>query len=291
MPHGPDPGAQQMRRRMDRAAGEDDLLRPELLRLALHHGAHPDAAHALEQKLADLRLGRDGQVGALPRLGIEIADRGRDPLLAADRDGDGEVAVAEGAVLVGQVRVAGLLEGLGGRLGMRRPVLLRDPHHRDAAILAVEFVVDVKVALDLAEIGQHAVPVPAVGTARLPFVVVGRRAAIGHLAVDRGAAAEHAGLLVLAQRRPLGLWVVVADDLGVDLQVGPVEARVEIGDARIGIEDLLRHLAGRRVLPGFEQQHAIVAARREPVGEHRAGRAAAHDDVAVVHYLPPKAIA
>src|SRR5438552_283199 len=85
------------------------------------------------------------------------------------------------------------------------------------------------------------------------IVRFGRRAAIGELAVDRGAAAQHPRLLVFAQRRAL-LGAVVRDDLGVDAQFLPVKARVEIGGAGIGIEDLGRHLAVGRVLPGLAQQ-------------------------------------
>src|SRR5260221_2000626 len=81
--------------------------------------------------------------------------------------------------------------------------------------------------------GQHVVPAPARGAAGLPFVVVGRRAAVGHLAVDRGPATQHARLLVLAQWRAFLLRVVVANNLGPDPELGPVEARIEISHARI----------------------------------------------------------
>jgi hypothetical protein len=90
-------------------------------------------------------------------------------------------------------------------------------------VLAVPGPVEVEIALDLLEIGQDVVPAPALGTAGLPFGVVGRRAAVGHLAVDRRAAAQHRGLLVLAQRRPVLVRIVVAHDLGVDLELGPVK--------------------------------------------------------------------
>ena len=49
MPDRADAGAQQMRRRMDRAAGEDDLAAAELLFAAVDHRLHADAARALEQ--------------------------------------------------------------------------------------------------------------------------------------------------------------------------------------------------------------------------------------------------
>ena len=84
MPDRADAGAQQMRRRMDGAAGQDHLAAAELLLPAVDQRLHADAARALEQQLLDLRVGRDRQVGALARLAIEIAHRGRDALLVPD---------------------------------------------------------------------------------------------------------------------------------------------------------------------------------------------------------------
>ena len=81
MPDRADAGAQQMRRRVDRAAREDHLAAAELLLAAVDHRLDADAARALEQQLLHLRVGRDRQVGALARLAIEIAHRGRDALL------------------------------------------------------------------------------------------------------------------------------------------------------------------------------------------------------------------
>src|SRR4029077_3352357 len=113
------------------------------------------------------------------------------------------------AVLVFDVLVAGLFECLGDRLGVTAPHLGKDAAHRDAALLAVPRAVIIHVALDLLEIGQHRIPVPPRRAPRLPFVVIARRAAIGELAVDRRAAAEHPRLLVFAQGRPIFLRTVV----------------------------------------------------------------------------------
>ena len=52
VPDRPDAGAQQVRRRMDGAAGEDHLPGPELVRTPLRVRDHADAALALEQQLA-----------------------------------------------------------------------------------------------------------------------------------------------------------------------------------------------------------------------------------------------
>ena len=268
---------------MDGAAGENDLAAAEFLLLAVDHGLHADAARALEQQLPDLRVGGDRQVGALARVAIEIAHRGRDALLGLVGMRHREIAVDELAVLVRHELMAGLLEGFGERLRMPRPVLARDAADRDTAILAVERPVEIEVALDLLEIGQHVVPAPAGGAARFPFVVVGRRAAVGHLAVDRGAAAQHARLLVFAQGRTALVGIVVADDLGRDLEFGPVEARIEIGRARIAVANFGRLVAGRRVLSGLAAAGPCWRSWRRAGGPDRACRAAADDD-GVVHF-------
>jgi hypothetical protein len=198
--------------------------------------------------------------------------------------GHREVAIGELAVLVGQERVAGELAGLCNRSRVPRPVLLRDAADGDAAVLAVEGTVEIEVALDPSEVGQHVLPAPAGGTPGLPFVVVARRAAVGQLAVDRGPATQHARLLVFAQGRAFLIGVVVADDLGRHPELGPVEARIEIGQARIAVANLRRFVAGRRVLARFAKKDLVSTSGGEPLGHDRPGRAAAHDD-GVVHVL------
>ena len=188
---------------------------------AAHPCLHADAAQPVEQQRADLRVGGDGQVLAHARAGIEIADRRRHPPFVNVGNGDRKIPVAEFRVLVDQKIVAGRLECFAGRLGMFRPQIGKDAAHRDAAFVAVPRTVEVHVALDLLEERQHAVPVPPGRAARMPLVVVGRRAAIGELAVDRRTAAQHARLLVRAQLRARLVGPVVRDDLGRDLQCGP----------------------------------------------------------------------
>jgi hypothetical protein len=291
VPDRPDAVAQQDGGRVDGAGGEDHLPAAELPLLAVHQRRHADAAPALEEQAADLGVGGDGQIRPRPHLRVQVAGGGGDALRPVDRDGDGEVAVLEAPVLVRQVLETGEPERLGRGAAVPGPALRRDAGDGDAAVLAVPRVVHVEVALDLAEVGQHGAPVPARGAARLPLVVVGRRAPVRHLPVDRGAAAQHPRLLVFPERRRRRVRVVVGDDPRADLQPGPVEARVEVGGAGVGVLDLLRHLARRRVLAGLQQQHAVAGAGREPVGEHGAGGAAADDDVAVLHALPPRPVA
>ena len=289
-PAGPMPGAQQMGRRVDRPRRDDDLAPrladAELGLLASDPRLDPDAARALEQQPLDLGFGRDRQIVAQPGARVEIADRRRDPAVVQIRDRDREIAVLECAVLVLDKREPSLFKGFGDRLGVAVPHVGKDPAHRDAAVLAVPRPVEIHVALDLFEIRQDRVPAPAGRTARLPLVVIGGRAAVGELAVDRRAAAQHPRLLVFAQRRAVLLRPVVRYDLGMHLQFGPVKARVEIGGAGIAVEDLGRHLAVRRVLASLAQQYPVGALGRQPVGHDRARRPAADDDVIVSHLLP-----
>src|SRR4029077_4654242 len=95
-----DAGAQQMRRRMNRAAREDDFTAAELLLAAIDQCLDADALRAFEQQLLHLRPGGDGQVGALACRTIEITHRGRDALLVLVGVRYREVAVDELAVLV-----------------------------------------------------------------------------------------------------------------------------------------------------------------------------------------------
>src|SRR5271169_476037 len=227
---------------------------------------HADAACALEQQFLDLRVGRDRQIGAPTRFAVEIAHCRRDALLSLIGVRRREVAVDELAVLVGYERIAGELAGLDNGLRVPGPVLLGDAPDRDAAVPAVERPVEIKVALDLPEVWQYVRPAPARGAAGLPFVVVGRRPAVGQLAIDRGPAAQHAGLLVLAQRRAILLGVIVADDLGRDLELGPMEARIEICRARIAVANLGWLVSGRRVLTRLAEEDLVSALGGEPVG-------------------------
>ena len=283
MPDRPDTRAQQVRRRVDGAARQDHLAPPELLARALHMRHHADTALALEQQLGHLRIRRDRQIGPLTRRRVEIADGRRHPPLVGIGDGDRIIAIAPFPVLIRQVREARRLEGLGRGLGVAGPLLGEDAPHGDAPLPAVQGALEVHVALDLLVEGQHVRPAPAARPARHPLLEVGRRAAVGELAVDGGAAAEDARLLVFAQRRRVVLRVVVGDDLCAHLELGPMEARVEVGGAGVAVEHLGRHLAVRRVLAGFEQEHLAGTLGGEAVGQHRPGRAAADDDEVVGH--------
>src|SRR6266702_7946560 len=127
-----------MRRRMDRAAGENDLAAAEFLLAPVDNSLHADALRAFKQQLLNLRVGGDREVGALARVAIEIAHRGRDALLGLVGMRHREITVDELAVLVRHELMAGLLESVGERLRMPCPVLARDSADRDPAIFPVE---------------------------------------------------------------------------------------------------------------------------------------------------------
>ena len=209
MRHRPDPGAQQMRRGMNGAAGQDDLLAAELLRPAGDDSLHADAALTIKDQLRHLRVGRNGQILPHPGGRIQVADRGRHAPFISVRDGEGEITVLPLGVLVPQEAVAGRLERLSHRLRVFRPQVGEVAPDRDPAFGAVPRTIEVHVTFDFLEVGQHAVPVPAGRAPCRPFVIVGRRAAVGQLAVDRRSATQDTRLFVGMQRRPRGIRIVM----------------------------------------------------------------------------------
>ena len=130
MPDRSDARAQQMRRRMNRAARQDHLARAELGVGAVDRGGDADTTRAVEDQRLHLRVGRDAEVGPLARGGVEVAHRGGDALLLGVGMRDREIAVDELAVLVGQELHARELAGLAHGLRVPGPVLDRDAPHR-----------------------------------------------------------------------------------------------------------------------------------------------------------------
>ena len=211
-----------------------------------------------------VRLFRRAHVGG------EIADRRRGPLVRPVADRHCGVAVAEIRVHVGNVGVLPLVGEILQHLRQRRPLILRRAPDRHRAVAAVHAAAEVEIVLELLEERQHVVPAPAGGAKLLPFGVVVRRAAERHHPHDRGAAAHDATLRIAGQRR-------IAGEPPVHLQLRPEIGGVVVG-RRIGIEHVGGLAAGRRVAAGFEQQHGMARARREPIRQHAAGGAAADDD-------------
>ncbi len=81
------------------------------------------------------------------------------------------IAVLERPILVRQIAEAHCLEAGRHRLGMFGPVLLEDATNGQRPVVPVQRAVEIDVALELAEVGQHGVPAPAAGAALLPLVV------------------------------------------------------------------------------------------------------------------------
>ena len=262
---------------MKRAGAEDDLARAMDLAAAALRDL--DAGHfaALEDEALDPGFRHDGQVVALTGHRIEIADGGRDPSVVGVGEGNRGVALGEVLVHVGAVLVAGGGEGPGGGPGVAGPHLGEQAADRNAAFLAVLGTVEVHVPSQLLEVGQHRLPAPSAGAHRLPRVVIGGIAAQRHLAVDGGASAHDAALLVAAPGRRAGQ--VVTQWPQVDAEFGPVVVGAEVGAAGKAVEDVLGHPARRRVPARLDQENAVAAPRRKPVGQHASGRAAADDGV------------
>src|SRR5271154_2282972 len=121
MPNGTYPGTHQMRGRVDRTAGKNNLVAPELLFPPGDDCFDADATIAIEDQARHLRLSRDRQILPHPRAGIEIADRGGYPALISVGDGDREITVLPFRVLIDDVLPTGLFECLGHRFGVLGP--------------------------------------------------------------------------------------------------------------------------------------------------------------------------
>ena len=152
----------------------------------------------------------------------------------------------------------------------RQPRLFDAPFAALRVMPALEKMIDV-----LAEEGPHVIPRPSRQSELAPLVVVGGLAQHIDHAVDRGRAADH-----LAAR------IVQRTAIETRLRLGrkhPVGARiadgVEIADRDVKPDPVV-------VAACFEQQHALSRIRRQPVRQHAAGRARAHDNVIEVAYRP-----
>ena len=198
MPNGANARSQQMRRGMDGAAGKDDFAPHEALFLPAYQSHHADAALIFEDQLLHLGFTGNRQVFPCAGFAVQIAHGSRDALFFRIGNGDGEIAVFEKPVLVFQSLEARRREGFRRRLGVIVPILGLDAPDFDAPVLAMIRAIEIKVMLDLFEIGQHRVPIPTRRTARFPFIVIGRRAAIGHLPIDGRTATQNPRLFVFA---------------------------------------------------------------------------------------------
>ena len=190
----PEPGQLQKLRRVECAAGDQDLG-VGACRLGRAAGEIFDAGRLapVEQDARRQRLRHHMQVGALARR-LEIGRRGRGAHAAAHGGLVEARALLGRAVEIVVARIAALLRGLDEGLGERMPVAHVGDAKRPAR--AVVVVGAALVVLGHAEVRQHVLMAPA-GVAELaPMVEVLGLAADVDQAVDRARSAER-----LAARR------------------------------------------------------------------------------------------
>ena len=198
-------------------------------------------------------IGLDAQVGAAlcrPQIGGGAA---RAPAIA------GEQAVVADAFLRLAVEVGGARNAkLVGRAddGLHQLVRFADVRSGHSAFL---------------EIGKNVLPTPAGVAGGRPGVVILR------LAMDHDKAVDGRGAAEAAAARPVDAPAVQLR-LGLGMEA-PVVHRMEHG---LAVAD--RQVDPQRAIAraGFEEQHAIPAVGREPIGEHAARRAGAHDRIVSV---------
>jgi hypothetical protein len=274
-------------RRVDGARAQQHLLaclHIDHLRAGPHLGAaaaQPTTGQWLEQQPADLGMRPQLEIGAAiaggPQKGLGRVPA--QPALLVDLEIAHALVAAAVEVLGGGN--AGLLGGLGKGVQdvPAQALALHAPFAAAARALAAVQRAELRigiaagiqppVALVLAEGRQHLVPAPGVVARELgPAVVVAGLAAHVDHAVDAGAAAQ--GLAARIAQAPA---VEALVRLGL---VQPVGARVAdaVQVAHGNVDPVVVVLGA-----GLDQQHAVAAVARKPVGQEGAGRAGADDDV------------
>jgi hypothetical protein len=178
-----DPGEREKLRRVDGAAGDQDLLGGARgVPAAAAHIFDADRAAVLDENARRLRRGADDEVGARRR-GAQIG-RGRAPVLAVLlRDLEQTATRLYRAVEIRIERNAGLLRRL--EKDVAQDIGVGPLGDVERSVAAVELVVEALVALRLDEEWQHVGIAPA-GIAELPPMVVvsGLTADIDHR-IDR----------------------------------------------------------------------------------------------------------
>lgn len=256
----------QQLRRIDRAAGQDDLACGVGGVLdAVAPVAHTRRRGAAQQHLRHEAVGAHRQIRAVER-GTQISVGGgpASAVLAGD-------LVPAHALLRRAVEIVVRLEsggdgalhpGVGEFVGVA-PVL-----DVERAPRTVEVVVETGVGFRATEVGQDIVVAPA-GRAVLvaPAVVVGAVAADVDHGVHRRAAAER------LHPRPERLTAVHVLLLGG--LVVPVPLGLEQAGERRGNVDLVGVVLAARL----EQQHRYLRPRAQPIGQHAARASGAHDHI------------
>ena len=134
------------------------------------------------------------------------------------------------------------------------PEVSRNTADRDRALCAMQRTTKIQIVLQSPERWQYRVPSPSLGATPRPLIVIVRQAAIGDLAIDAGTAAHDARLAIILRRPVVGS--IEPCDRQPDIE--PVIGGIEGGQARIGVQDGWRFLAGRQVAPRFDQHHTAT---------------------------------
>ena len=236
-----------------------NALRPPIL--------HEDAGHR--------GLGMNGEIAPAAGRGVEITDRRGDAAVVLVGERHRIAAVGVVAVDVPAKEKAVILHRRQGRTAEPAPFVRKQAAHGNASGAAVTLAGEIDIPLQLVEVGQETLMGPAGEPHLLPLVVVAPHPAHGELAVDGRAAAHDAGLLEAA-----GLLGRVDFGRAVeDAQVVPVKTPIEVGKARVAVEDDVGHFLRRRVRARFEKGHTLRRIGRKAMGQHGARRSAADDHV------------
>src|SRR5712691_9825859 len=261
-----EPGQLQELRRVERAAGDDDL------RVGICNAGRiaapvfdADGAASGKEDPARQRVRYDGEIGPAARL-AQIADRGRAAAPTARGQLEITGAFLGGAVEIVVARKARLLRGRDESLAQR----MRFAHigNRERPADPVQRILAARLVLGAAEIGQHILEAPA-GIAELaPMIEVRRLAADVEQAVDRARPAQHFPTRLddpPAVELRLGLRAVEPIDLGVGEQLAVAERDVDPDVA---------------VVPArLQEENAMAAGGGQAIGENAAGGAGADDDI------------
>src|SRR5690606_32447912 len=186
---------------------------------------HTNGPPALEDKLPGGGAGKYVKIFAAARPVVQISYGCGNAAVVLVRHGNGKDAVPGLAIEILSVFEAEPLEGLDEGAAEARPLLGEKSADGHAAFPAMNRAVEVHVALDLPEEGQHILIAPAVGAAALPVVEIRGQSPYGHLSIDTRTASHDLGLLELLS----AIGAAVVRSLSrMDPQVPPVIIGVKI---------------------------------------------------------------
>ena len=266
-----DPRELQDLRRVDGAAAQDHLARPNRPRRTRPARVlDPDRSRPVEQDPVDERPGAHVEVRPA-RDRVQVGAGGRQPAPAMHVPVERrEALLAIPVHIVGQ-GVPGLLDRFEERTEQRALRRTALEHERAAVASVLIGWLRRQAALHATEVGEAVGMVPRVH-ARVgrPSLVVERVAPLEDHPVDAARSPEHlASRVVDASSAHVGLR------LGLVLPVVPAPTD-RVGERRGHVDEHVPQVVGAA---GLQDQHLVGRVGREPVGEHTAGRTAADDHV------------